>query len=172
MAEVRFRRINGRVVPIRTSNAVAAAQTGIGVYKGIKTAKTITAGAIVGSTKKTNIKPDRLLQAVGFGTAVADGVLSGATFFTSGVKGFFLGQGVGIGLSLGSSAANVASFAGSRGKLKNKAKAAARQEAINTIAGNAAFAGTLFAIPKSRRIIFEKTTKALKFVASKAKFIK
>lgn len=166
MAEIRFRRIRGRVVPIKTGKALAVGRAVSGGVKTVKGAKAIAAGASLGILKKSTVTPKRGLQALGFATSVADGVLSGATFFGGGATSFFLGQGAGVALSLGSSAANAASYAG-RGHKRARIRGAIRQEAINTVAGNAAFVGTMLAIPSSRRKLIEYGQKAIKFVAKR-----
>lgn len=167
-----FRRIRGRIVPIKAQSlGVKLTKVAVAAEKGVKVAHTAGSIAAYGGLKKVNVKPHRGFQALGLATAVADGLVSGLTFFTPGAKAFVAGQALGIGLGAGSSAANAYSFVG-KGAVKERIKGAARQEGINTILGNAVFAGTLLAVPSSRARIFGGIAKAASFVARKARFIR
>lgn len=162
-----FRRINGRIVPIAkaTKNAYRAGKAFGAVERPI-----LSAAVVAGVKKPTQVQPNRTLQAAGFATAIADGLFSGATFFAGGAKGFVASQAVSLGLSAGSTAANVASYAG-RGNARARIKGIARQEAINTLVSYGTMAGTLLAIPSSRAKIIEGASKALSFIARKAKLV-
>lgn len=164
MANISFRRIRGRIVPISGDAAKKLYQKGTLPIAAAKAG----AGAIGSTIKKQPIKANEPLRALGFGAAIADGIFSGATLFSGigGTKGFIAGQGISLGLSAGSTAANIASYAG-KGNLKGRGKAIARQEAINTVVGNAAFGATLLALPSSRRKIFEGAAKAVGFFKNK-----
>ena len=153
-----FRRIRGRIVPIKSSQNANAFRVGMVAGKVTKVAEASAPFLI----KKQQVKPHFGLQAVGFGASVASGLLSGATFFSGGKK-FWASQAASIGLDIGSTAANVASFAG-KGHLKERAKGAARQEGINLIAGYAAMGGALLANPKARSIIKAGALRVSKFV--------
>lgn len=180
MSEIRFRRIRGRIVPIKSAGAkignvatkkgpsklLTGSKALVGVTEVIRVSKaTASVGAVLGM-RKAKVEPKRNLQALALGAAVADGVVSGSTFLGTGGLAFFGGQAAAIGLDLVSSSANVASYLG-KGKKKERIRGAIRSEAINTIAGNAAFVGTLFAVPRSRKKIFEYGSKAFKFIAKK-----
>lgn len=160
-ADIVFRRIGGKLVPIHGNDSpgLRGGRAVVGAYRAAKGVK-----SAIKSKGKSAVAPHRGLQALGFAGAVADGILSGATFFGTGAKAFIAGQSASVGLSVGSSAANVASFAG-KGHARERAKGAIRQEAINTVAGNLAFGATLLVLPSSRRKIFEYVGKAAKFVA-------
>ena len=142
---VRFIRINGRVIPIARS------------------ARQIATGVALTRIKKpeTEVKTRTGFKAISTGLSIASGILSGATL-SGGVKtavGAFAGS---FGLDVAGSAANVAAHAG-RDNKKDRIKAAARYEGYNFLIGNAAFVGTALAIPKQRKALVTgiKTTAAM-----------
>lgn len=161
-----FRRINGRIVPIRDAAAKGFKKgTRIGSAIGL-VHNPIAAGVVLKTVRKPqDIAPNRFLQGTGLAAAVADGLISGATLFSGGKK-FLAGQGVSAGLSVGSSAANVASYAG-KDHLRERARGIARQEAVNTLVGYGAFAGVVLANPVSRRRVIDAALKAANFFKSK-----
>lgn len=158
---IAFRRIHGRIIPVKAGgNPLNKASAG-------KAARLAGHAAVIGgagylaskSNKKGTLQPNRGLQAVGFATNVASGILSGATMFSGGKK-FWASQAGSFGLDAVSSTANVASFAG-KGKLKQRAKLAAKQEVINNAAGYAAFGATLLSSAKGRAKLLEYGQKAV-----------
>jgi hypothetical protein len=149
---VKFIRKGGRIIPIGVKEFVRSAD-GARVVKG-------TAVSVVGSRikKQRAVHPNQALQAASFGVAVASGALSAATFFKgkAGLIGGTLGS---LGLDVGSTALNIGAHARAGGTLKQKAKATARQEAFNTIAGNAVFVGGLLAQKQGREAAAKYATR-------------
>ncbi len=97
------------------------------------------------------IKANKKLDALGLGLSVASGVVSAATFshgtkgFLSGVLGSHVLDAAGIG-------ANVAAVAG-KGRTKERAQLAAKNEFRNFVVGNAVFGAGLVMSKKNRGAI-------------------
>lgn len=138
---VAFRRVKGRVIPIRAESAARVGLITAGTYAS-------AAGASVQGFRPKIVKPNKFLASAGLGLAVASGVLSGATFFSKGKK-FWIAQGVGLGLDVASSALGAAAFAG-RDNVKERAKGVAKIEGQYQIAGYGAMAATLLSRRSSR----------------------
>lgn len=150
LGRVVFKRIAGRIVPIKAGIDVGT-----------------TASAAI--TKKQSIKKNHGLQAASMASAVASGVISGATLF-SGAKLFALGQTAGLGLDFASSGLNASANIGKGHKLK-RVKEIARQEGINNIIGYGAMGATILAQRKGREKLIEYSGKVLghlKNLAAKA----
>lgn len=108
---LKFIRKAGKVIPIGAIRGGAFAK------------KTVASGIRSSGTaikKQSDVKPRRVLQATGFGLAIASGVLGAATF-SGGAKKVLGGVAGGIGLDVASSAANVAAYAG-KGNGKSEQK--------------------------------------------------
>lgn len=144
-----FRRIRGRIIPIRTGVNIAQ-NTARAVS--VKRAAAVSAvSGVASGIKKQDVKPNQFLKYAGLGLALTSGAV-GALTFTGGKKSFWGGLAGGFALDAASSASNVAAYSG-RGKLKQRFKAGIKQEAINTLAGNAVFAAGLIALPRNRKAI-------------------
>lgn len=151
--QVKFVRKGGRVIPIRIAKGaakvakraaplargVALAGAAYGIEKGIKQRK---------ANPKQDIKVNRGLDALGLGLSVASGAVGAATF-SHGAKGLIGGMIAGHAMDIGGIASNIASVAG-KGKLKERAKQAARQEARNLIVGNAVYAAGILGVKRNR----------------------
>lgn len=139
---VKFIRVNGRVVPIR-SGAPGSNKAPKGYAKR------------AGKEPKVR-KGLRLMSNV---SAVASGVISGATLF-SGVKLFAAGQALGLGLDLGSTAFNAGAHVGKDRKAK-RLKGLAKTELTNNVIGYGAMAATILSQKKGREKIVEYSAKAV-----------
>lgn len=153
-----FRRIRGRIVPIAESTSRK-----VTMINGARRAA-IAAPAVF---LKEEVKPHNAFKFAGLATAVASGVVAGATLF--GVKGkkFIAAQALSTGLDFGSTALNVSAYAG-KGKLKQRAESALKQEAVNIGAGYAALGASVLATKAGR----EATMKGLRFVGKALRIIK
>jgi hypothetical protein len=89
-------------------------------------------------------------------------VFGAATFFNFGLKGFAASVIGGEALDLGSTALNAAAYTG-RGHAKARIKTGAKQEAINTVAGNAVFFAGLIGQRKGREGLIKYGSKAANF---------
>lgn len=161
---VRFIRKGGKIIPIRAVSKVAgraipvarvagAAGAAYSIRKNVKKFKA--------NPKQKDIKVNKSLNALGLGLSVASGALGAATF-SHGAKGFLGGFIAGHALDAGGVAANIASVAG-KGKLKERATQAARQEARNFVIGNAVYAAGLIGIKKNREKVAEYAGKLVQF---------
>ena len=144
MSQLAFRRIHGRIVPIR--GLVAA-----------KTAKDVAVTAASPALKKQNVSHNKILKATSHTTAIASGIISGATLF-GGAKMFALGQSIGLGLDFGSSGLNAAAHVGKGQKMK-RVKEIARTEFVNNVVGYGAMGVTILAQKKGRQKIVEYAAK-------------
>jgi hypothetical protein len=143
---LRFIRKGGRVIPI-AAKALPAAR---GAKLAGHTVKG-TAGGVVNRKIKAPVPPvkvNRGLDLAGLGLSVASGVLGAATF-SSGVKGFVGGAIGGHAIDAAGIAANLGSVAG-KGRLKDRATQAAKQEGRNLVIGNAVFAAGVLGSSKNR----------------------
>jgi len=156
MSQMSFRRIHGRIVPIK--GLVAA-----------KTAKDIAITIAAPGIKKQNVSHNHALKFLSNASAVASGIVSGATLF-GGVKSFAIGQSIGLGLDFGSSGLNAAAHIGKGNKLK-RVKEIARNELTNNVIGYGAMAATVLSQRKGREKLIEYSSKVfghLKGFAAKA----
>lgn len=166
---VRFIRKGGRVIPIGAKTAGKVA--GRIAKKALPGARIVGAASAVYAIKKNikkykanpkqDIKVHKGLDALGLGLSVASGALGAATF-SSGLKGF-LGGALGSHLiDAGGVTANIASVTG-KGKFKQRAEQAARQEARNFLIGNAVYAAGIIGIKRNREKLVEYSGKILEF---------
>lgn len=149
MGQVAFRRVGGRIIPIRNQSsssmlkkkiAGAAAVSVVGATAGV-------AGATRTIEKKTK-GPDKNFLALGYGLQVLSGIVSGFPF--KGKAGIAMNIGGSIAADLGATAAMARSTASMKGSKREKIKAFAKHQAIGTGIGYAAFGGTLLANPAVR----------------------
>lgn len=113
------------------------------------------AGALV--RKPTGIKVNHALDLTGLGLSVASGALAAATF-SGGVKGLVGGHLAAHGIDAAGIAANVASVSG-HGKIKARAKQAAKQETRNFLVGNAVYAAGVLGSSNNRAALAGYTSK-------------
>lgn len=146
-----FRRVNGRIVKMRLGHAAAAAGARAATRK-------ISSRGGSGS-----ITPHRGLQAASLAAAVGSGVFGAATMFSGGAKGFLASTAGSLGIDLASSALNIAAHAG-KGRTKARAKAAAKQELVNTVVGNGVFLAGLLAQKQGREYLATGISKGLEVV--------
>jgi hypothetical protein len=150
-SEVAFRRIGGKIIPMRKGAK--------GVYSAKKTlgprSKAFVAGAAAGSAigSMQSISTSAIKLA-STGLAIAGGVVS-ALPFGGGLKGFAKGTAIGLGIDTASTALNAAAAARTPGSKKDKVKAFAKQEAVNIAAGYGAFGATMLANPAVRKKLAE-----------------
>ncbi len=157
---VTFRRIGGRIVPIRASAVLNAGGAAF---------RTARAGAAAHSIRKSQtstVAPNKFMAAAAISSGILSGVLSGATFYSKG-KTFAIGQGASLGLDFAGAGLSASSYAG-KGKLKQRAIGAAKLEAINQVTGYAALGATLLAQKKTRQHILNFGSKVLGFVKNRA----
>lgn len=153
-----FRRIRGRIVPIAESTSRK-----VTMVNGLRRAAVASPAVFL----KEEVKPQKALKFAGLATAVASGVIAGATLFGVSGKRFLAAQALSTGLDFGSTALNVSAYTG-KGKLKQRAESALRQEAVNIGAGYAALGGSVLATKAGR----EATVKGLKFIGKALRIIK
>jgi hypothetical protein len=171
---VRFIRKGGRVIPIREPDAVISKAGRTLLTRGSKPLKILRGAAVVGTAAditrgikkfkanpKQKIKVHQGLDALGLGLSVASGALGAATF-SHGAKGLISGMIAGHAIDAGGIAANIASVSG-KGKLKERATQAARQEARNLVIGNAVYAVGILAVKKNREKLAEYAVKLVQF---------
>lgn len=144
-AKIVFRRIRGRIVPIKATGETVAKGIGVGIAAFGARAAARKYDSI-GNQKGIKVRP--ILDTLGLGTAVASGAVAAATF-----SGPLRKVGLGIAASLGLDAISSASAALSvmgKGKVEERIKQGAKQEARNFLLGNLVFAGGLIGTPANR----------------------
>ena len=148
--KVTFRRINGRVVPIKSKAALKAGVS----------AAAIGGGALVGSKVGTKRKGTHEgFKALSTGIAIGSGILSGLTFF-SGHKAAIAGTAAGFGIDALSSASNLAAHRKIKDR-KSRIKSIAGHELFNTALGWGAFGATLLASSKGRGYVLKGLKKVM-----------
>jgi hypothetical protein len=140
MAQIRFRRIRGKIIPIKVKAATAAAGAGVGAGAGYLASRS--------ADKKPNPTQQSVLKYTGYGLAAAAGAIGG--FPVKSLKGFAKLAGVSFGVDLAANAASVASLKGIKGK-KAKAQEFAKQQAVQFGLGYTTFGAGLLANKAFRR---------------------
>ena len=136
MPKVMFRRIKGRIVPIRvTAKAGALGATAVGA--------TVAGSTLAVKTHGTLKHPDPLFKYGSYAAQIASGVV--AALPTKGKLGFALSIGGSIALDTLAAGLNAKSVAMMKGSKWNKAKAFGEQQAIGTGIGYGVFGAGLIA---------------------------
>lgn len=155
---IKFIRKGGRIIPIRagmSANKLAQVkrkEVAISAAKGVL-------GAVGTTLKKPkDIQPNNLMRAGAIGVSVGSGFLQGLSF-GRGTKGFIAGHAFGFGADVGATAMTVGAWRG-KGNFRQRAKGAARDEAINQVAGHGVYLGTILLRPEGRKKIMEYAGKA------------
>lgn len=159
-AAVRFIRKNGRIIPIRAAAA--------GGRVGRSASHVAAAAATVSATHRALKNPHQHEvagnKAMKVGSEVlsaAGGAIAGATF-GHGVKGFTAGHVASFGIDTGATALGIGAFTG-KGKTKQRARGAAKQELKNQAIGWGSFAAAAAVTPSSRKRIAEYAGKIAAF---------
>jgi hypothetical protein len=147
-----FRRIGGRIVPIRAGKVAAGtAVTAAGV------------GSMKNKERDQKRGPNRLLQAGSLGLNVASGIITSMP--VSGFKKIFRNQGIGFGLDSVGTALNAASVKDMTGSKKKKIKEFAKAELRSQAVGYSVFGIGLLSNAKVRKKVSEFGLKIIKKVA-------
>lgn len=154
MSAIQFRRIRGRVVPIR--NSTKAKVVGLGISAAAATA----AGSVVATRDKgTNRSPDPLFKYGSYAAQVASGVV--AALPLKGKAGLAFSIGGSVALDAIAAALNANSVAHMRGSKWKKAKVFGEQQAIGTSIGYGVFGASLLARQDVRSKVAGSAIKAL-----------
>jgi len=156
MGSVVFRRIKGKIIPIRQAGEkIATGRVGRRLATSAAVSAAPIAGAAAAIRAKPTIKktssPNKFYLAAGYGLQVASGIVSGIP--TSGTKGFLKGFLASTAIDAASTAAFAKSVQGLRGDRKTKLKAFAKHQAIGSAIGYGVFGATLLRNPRTIEVL-------------------
>lgn len=152
MADVRFIRKNGKIIPIGAARVASVGARAAGAGAAALAAHSAS------KEKAKHITVNHKLDLTGLGLSVASGAVAAATFSTP--AGFVGGHLAAHAIDAAGIGANIGSVAG-RGHAKERAQQGAKQEFRNLLVGNAIYGAGVLGVKKNRDALIGATQKIL-----------